>query len=231
MSDDGLSSGAFLGSVQFLSMSYLWSRELWSSVFTSFCTLRKRITFLLLIMACGIIASTSGRSSAILLIPRMTLWPLNSTYVLINGTMQDIWPDALDPQTIPSQCSFIEQEQSQEDSICPGANWYSLYSYIESNEASFFPDGGKIDNLASEDLGSYEFSIEGPGTQYTYESLNGCSMDQKDLQVCGRVGPVIGALAAFNDTSNWYSELMLDSWLDLYHSVNQNLYSATVAVK
>ena len=113
MSDDGLSFGAFLGSVQFLSMSYLWSRELWSSVFTSICTLRKRITFLLLIMACGIIASTSGRSSATLLIPRMTLWPLNSTYVLINGTMQDIWPDALDPQTIPSQCSFIEQEQSQ----------------------------------------------------------------------------------------------------------------------
>ena len=38
---NGLPFGAFLGGLQFLSVSYLWSRELWASAFATCYSLRK----------------------------------------------------------------------------------------------------------------------------------------------------------------------------------------------
>ena len=70
---DGLPFGAFLGSLQVTTVSYLWSRELWSSLFASRLRIR-RIAFFILMLLCGIIAATAGPSSAVLLIPRQNFW-------------------------------------------------------------------------------------------------------------------------------------------------------------
>ena len=124
LTSDGIPFGAFLGGLQFLSVSYLWSRELWSSAFSGKFGLRIRINFVTIITICCIIAATAGPSSAILLIPRQTLWPLSPTYVAINGTFQDIYPDRLDSQQIPKDCSTIFQSsgdnQSNSSLLCPG---------------------------------------------------------------------------------------------------------------
>ena len=62
---DGLPFGAFLGSLQFSSVSYLWSRELWSSLSAPGRKLR-RLALFSLVLTCGIIVATAGPSSATL---------------------------------------------------------------------------------------------------------------------------------------------------------------------
>ena len=89
MIGEGLPFGAFLGSLQFSSISYLFSRELWSSLFAPGRKIR-RIAFFVLIIICGIVAATTGPSSATLLIPRESFWPVDPSYVLINSTFQDV---------------------------------------------------------------------------------------------------------------------------------------------
>ena len=218
----GLPFGAFLGGLQFLSVSYLWSRELWSSVFTA-RYLRQRISFLLLLTACGIIASTSGPSSATLLLPRLALSPVKPTYVLINGTIEDIWPDRLDPHAVPSHCSSVKQDQMKEDPLCPGANWYNLVLSVDPKDIN--------DNSYGREGIGYLYDASGPGIQYTNAALADCPMDQSHSQVCGEVGSVKGVSAAFNNTLNWFFDGETSSFVDIYHTVNKDFYTAQTAIR
>ena len=225
ISEDGLPFGAFLGGLQFLSISYLWSRELWSSLLTGMNVLWKRITFLLLITACGIIAATAGPSSATLLIPRLALWPVKPTYVLINGTVKDIWPDWMDPESVSSHCLVVEKDQTQGDPLCPGANWNNLFTTLQI-QTVFSP----INNDSISSLGYYH-DTPGPGTQFTATQISSCPMDQTGSQICGTVEPIIGSLAAFNDSENYFQHGEIASYLEIYHSVDKNFYTANTAVR
>ena len=225
MSDNGLPFGAFLGGLQFLTISYLWSRELWSSVFTAIHTLRKRITFLLLMVACGIIAATAGPSSATLLIPRLALWPGKSTYVLLNGTREDIWPTRLDHNSVPQNCFFVVQDETQEDPLCPGANWYNLLGSLESQLTYIDP---AILAVSSVD---YFWNTAGPGNEYTYGAVGNCPLDKSKSQSCGDVGPVTAISTAFNSTIDSLLDGEVSSFIDIYHSIDRGFYSAKTAVR
>ena len=224
-SADGLPFGAFLGGLQFLTISYLWSRELWSSMFSAINILRKRVTFLLLIIACGIIAATAGPSSATFLIPRLALWPGKSTYVLINGTAKDIWVDRLDPKSVPSHCSSIPQDQTQEDPLCPGANWYNLLGTLAFQSIFADPRTEAAGSITS------SYNIPGPGDLWTPGTIGPCPMDNTSSQNCGDVVPAAVSSAAFNNTFEYYLEKEVTSFIDIYYWVEKDFYSAKSAVR
>lgn len=142
---DGLPFGAFLSGLQITQVSYLWSTELWSSVFVSSKSFRFRSKLALLgmVIICGLIAATAGPSSAVLLIPRQTRWRSESTYFYVNGTSQDLWPDRVDARNIPKDCAVIKQRLSntKRNTIpvrttpivhhkCPIAEWAFLAKMI-----------------------------------------------------------------------------------------------------
>lgn len=124
---DGLPFGAFLSGLQITQVSYLWSTELWSSMFVSSKTfrLRRKLALLAMVIICGLIAATAGPSSAVLLIPRETVWHSGSTYFYVNGTSQDVWPDRVDAKKIPKDCAVITSS-STVDPVCPAADWQGL---------------------------------------------------------------------------------------------------------
>jgi len=64
---DGLPFGAFLGGIQFLQISYLWSAELWCSFLSKKIRLMRIFGLLATVVVCSLIAATSGPSSADLL--------------------------------------------------------------------------------------------------------------------------------------------------------------------
>ena len=134
-SREGLPFGAFLGSLQFYQISYLWSIELWSSIFAPDYRLARKLRLLLVIIPCAIIAAVAGPSSANLLIPQKTLWPVNpASRLSINATFQDIWPDQLDGTNVPENCTVLQG--SPADALCPSYDWASIQAALEFFQGS-----------------------------------------------------------------------------------------------
>ena len=220
---DGLPFGAFLGVVQLLSVSYLWSRELWSSVFATAHKLRKRIAFFTLILICGVIAATAGPSSATLLIPRQLIWLIQDSHILINGTFQDIWPDYMDPLQVPAECTRVAANPAEGNVLCPGSDWRDLLITLDLTDAALAPGGYTV---------LYAWGTLGANGETYYGTSGACASNMSSLQVCGVVESVAVADAAFNDSYIW--DVPKDShtsFLDSYHSITKNLYEAYVAVQ
>ena len=227
---DGLPFGAFLGGLQFLSVSYLWSRELWSSVLTKAYDLRKRVMFLVFMVTCGIIAATAGPSSATLLIPRELRWGVQPSYVLLNGTSQDIWPDRLSPLQIPEYCEYFNSSASV-DPICPGSDWKAIQNELKQITQYY---GSALNHLtAQQTVSTDQYFFEIPGYQQTVKNgdVGICVTSGVNLQVCGAVVPTIVKIAAFNDTVTWQNIPGFETYTNIYHTIDQNFNQAYSAIQ
>ena len=88
----GIPFGALLSGLQISQISYLWSMEFWGTVRSVHISLRRKFMLLILVFTCIVLASLSGPSSAVLLVPRFDYWPAGSTDVWINSTFNDLYP-------------------------------------------------------------------------------------------------------------------------------------------
>ena len=88
----GIPFGALLSGLQISQVSYLWSMEFWGTIRSAHSSLRRKFTLLILILTCITLASLSGPSSAVLLIPRLDYWPAGSTDIWIDSTFDDLYP-------------------------------------------------------------------------------------------------------------------------------------------
>ena len=223
---DGLPFGAFLGGLQFLSVSYLWSRELWSSVFSTSWRLRNRATFVFLIMVSGIIAATAGPASATLLIPRELLWRLPSTYSVVNATTQELWPTKLDQAQVPRECSILNETAS--NPLCLAASWQDIYKqvYVDTSlQGRYYDEPNDI-------YTGIVYSVDAPpsgiiSAEYANCPFNGISTSS--TQICGGTQANILQEAAFSN--NYDPAVFTASYLDLYHRVDTPIYSAYTAVR
>ena len=89
---NGIPFGTLFSGLQINQIAYLWSMEFWGSLRSPHLPLRRRITLLFLIFVSIVLASLSGPSSAILLIPRLDFWPGGNTDIWINATIDDLYP-------------------------------------------------------------------------------------------------------------------------------------------
>ena len=129
----GLPFGAFLSSVQFLQVSYLWSTEFWSALFSKRFRPRNKVIFILLAFSCTIIAAIAGPSSATLLIPEQKLWDLQSFRLSLDGTTSVFWPTILDGGQFPKDCGELSFNASIDDPRCP------LNEFIGDVQADLLP--------------------------------------------------------------------------------------------
>ena len=211
----GVPFGTFLGSLQFLQVSYLWSPELWSSITAeNFAPRRKLITFALLI-TCGILATTLGPSSATLLIPRTITWSLEPSHFGINGSFQDIWPDYVDDRNVPESCGTIFSGNPY--SLCPAGDFRSLYLGILELDASYNVTGllesGQTIQLLNPLGGSQKSGI---GVK--------CLTDDVSQQCATTVHDIIME-GAWDTISDWETERKFaKSYQDLIHLVSEGYY-------
>ena len=128
----GMPFGAVLGALQFVQVSYLWSVELWSAIVSHDFHLRRKLSFTILIIICITVAATAGPSSANLLIARQEIWPEKSSYLAVNATFQDIWPDRLDDEKILSECRTMRVDRGSKTlDNALGCPLDGLYLFIE----------------------------------------------------------------------------------------------------
>ena len=223
---EGLPYGAFLGGLEFLSVSYLWSRELWSSVFTTSCRLRTRLSFLLLMITCGILAATAGPSSATLLIPRVLLWNLPASYSVVNGSSLEIWPDNLDISHIAEQCLFLNGTSN--DPSCLAASWQGIHDQIAAEVSYQGDDFNKPDSLNN----GAGYAIPTASNVFVNGQYDVCPFKDslgQGSQICGGPQSNILVAAAFSDSYSLESQK--PTYLDFYHSVDQSIYGAYSAIR
>ena len=89
----GLPLGALASGLQVNQIAYLWSMEFWGVIRSPRFPLRKKLTLMLLITLCSVLATLSGPSSAVLLVPRRDYWPAGKTDIWLNATIDDLYPN------------------------------------------------------------------------------------------------------------------------------------------
>ncbi len=89
---NGIPFGALFSGLQISQIAYLWSMEFWGSLRSPHLPLCRKIALLFLIVVSIVLASLSGPSSAILLIPRLDFWSGGSTDIWINATIDSLYP-------------------------------------------------------------------------------------------------------------------------------------------
>ena len=88
----GVPFGALLSGLQISQLSYLWSMEFWATIRSVHLSLRQKFPLLVVIFTCIVLASLSGPSSAVLLIPRFDYWAAGRTDIWVNSTFNDLYP-------------------------------------------------------------------------------------------------------------------------------------------
>ena len=89
---NGIPFGTLFSGLQISQIAYLWSMEFWGSLRSPHLPIGRKIALLFLIFVSISLASLSGPSSAILLIPRLDYWPGGSTDIWINATIDTLYP-------------------------------------------------------------------------------------------------------------------------------------------
>ena len=214
---NGMPFGAVLGALQFLQVSYLWSIEFWSAIMSKGFQARKKIVFSVLILICITVAATAGPSSANLLIPRQELWPEESSYLAVNATFQDIWPDRLDDdEHVLSDCKVVRPTTDEYLRSCPLS---SLYSFLMAGPIS------EAINV-SPGTSAVRASLQSPGSVKLKSSelvISGC-LGSSPYQVCATAAQQEFLDGLITDTMNQNEKDDQKVALSGYHFIKKDYY-------
>ena len=215
----GMPFGAFLSSLQFSQISYLWSTEFWSSLLAKNYRLAEKLLLFIIVVPCAIIAAVAGPSSATLLIPREGIWPANpSSHFSVNATFLDIWPDRLNGSEVPDSCSMLQASSS--DTICPFSDWKSILQLLQTYAP--YPASGWESSDHSSEL-YFSLTTEQTGFSKITQALL-CTSSTADQFCASSLQEAI--LYGLDDAFNTWFESVSNttSFADLYTSLLSNYY-------
>ena len=208
----GMPFGALLGALQFFQVSYLWSVEFWSAILSKNFQLRKKICFAVLMLLCVVIAATAGPSSANLLIAQQGIWPEKASYLAINATFPDIWPNRLDSERVSTDCKTIK---TATNNGCPIS---ALYTFLTQEVSAFASIWYRYGDRDIEEVLGFQSRVS---VVSRYLQAAPCFSDYKD-QVCSTFPQnVVTEFGTFSKAV--YMEEM-DRSLDAYHVLEKEYY-------
>ncbi|KAK8099967.1 hypothetical protein PG999_010341 [Apiospora kogelbergensis] len=96
MSKEGVPLGLLSSPFRFNNMNYFWSTAFLAGATARSKNWFRRVSVVLLIFACGVLAVVVGPSVALLMIPSTeNAWPAGGTDFWLLGTSDTLWPDAI----------------------------------------------------------------------------------------------------------------------------------------
>ena len=122
---EGIPFGAVFGSLQFSSISYLFSKEFAGTLRAKFAKRIVKVRLVALLLVGALLALSLGPSSAILMRPQLDNWPAGGTDFYLNATTDEIWPSLVDALTIPTSCNSITM-----DTTCISRDWKSVLDQL-----------------------------------------------------------------------------------------------------
>lgn len=130
-----------------------------------------------MILICITVGTTAGPSSASLLIAQHGLWPTKSTYLTVNASLLDLWPDRLDDQPNRRGCTMVRYDSLEDAPRCPLSD---IYDILQTETHGYFLDS--LDERALLKLG-----VLNPDLPFARILVfSGCATSSKD-QHCASI--------------------------------------------
>jgi hypothetical protein len=118
---NGIPFGTVFSATQFKDLTFLWSPELWGTVYHKWENKRTKWFIICLLVVCSIGGLTVGPSTGILMRPRLDEWPAGGTTSWINATEALLNPEIMEASADLNHCAL-----DNGDSSCPAAGWRVL---------------------------------------------------------------------------------------------------------
>jgi hypothetical protein len=115
---DGVPFGTVFSASQFKDLTFLWSPELWGTVYHEWEKRRTKWFIIGLLVICSIAGLTVGPSTGILMRPRLEDWPAGGTTFWINATEELLNPGIMEATADLGNCS-----RDDGDMACPASGW------------------------------------------------------------------------------------------------------------
>lgn len=174
----GLPFGLLGSGLSFTQISYLWSPE-----FIGALSCNSHWMLYGIILLSGIIASTAGPATAVLLIPRTISFPVGYSDYYINGTADHLWPtyiglDKYLPNYTNAHGEAIDcaSNYGYTSAVCPSGGYLSLLNHFS---AGTMGNRGGIATTSSQTPGIFAQSVRGgilvqsPRGQVAPQTLSG----------------------------------------------------------
>jgi hypothetical protein len=115
---EGVPFGTIFSAGQFKDLTFLWSPELWGSIYQQWQKKQTKWFTIYLLVVCSIIGLTVGPSTGILMRPRLEEWPAGGTTFWINATENLLHPKVMEASAALDHCAVDNGDLS-----CPAAGW------------------------------------------------------------------------------------------------------------
>ena len=117
----GLPFGAVFSGLQFRDVSFLWSPEMWGTIYQEWERRSTKWFVISLMVVCTLLGVSVGPSTANLMKPRLDDWPAGGTSFWINSTQDTLFPLTLSDSPSLSHCII-----DNPDLACPSGGWQVL---------------------------------------------------------------------------------------------------------
>ncbi|CAD6590448.1 MAG: hypothetical protein ASARMPREDX12_004370 [Alectoria sarmentosa] len=130
----GIPLGLAASGLSFARISYFWSPALWGAISALITSSKiQGVCLLILITLGGLIATTAGPASAILMLPRPTNWPEFTTDFWLNGTADVYWPSKLTSDHLGGPRCSSDRGLGTIECVAKGiSSLESFYNYYRS---------------------------------------------------------------------------------------------------
>ncbi|EON68685.1 hypothetical protein W97_07943 [Coniosporium apollinis CBS 100218] len=140
----GLPFGLLGSGLSFTQVSFFWSQA-----FVGSLTQNVSLPLLCLLIVGGVIASTAGPATAVLLIPRQISYPAGQTSYYVNGMSEDLWPQHLGlVHYLPNYTNLFGESidcasnRGFISAVCPSGGYASLMGHFSANPIQHLPNPG-----------------------------------------------------------------------------------------
>ena len=144
----GLPFASLTAGTKFKDLSYLWSRDFWAMCATSY---HRKSQLIPLMIVCVLLGVVIGPSSAVVLIPRLDVWPAGEAVMKLNTSDNLLWPAKLEQSasdvTNCNRSTLGCFNPSTWDSI--GANLFSYWGHITTGGSTSYPQHINVPSISS----------------------------------------------------------------------------------
>lgn len=109
--------GSVFSGLQFQTLSYLWSKELWEVIVSEWGQPHGKLFVVALLLA-TVLAPSVGPSSAVLMVPKLQDWPVGGTEFWLNATRDELWPLEVSDSGVDRSCAVTENSRQL---YCPSS--------------------------------------------------------------------------------------------------------------
>lgn len=137
---------------------------------------------------------------------------MESAYISLNATFQDIWPDRLDDQKISSDCKIVRLTSDSDQTSCPLS---TLYGYFES---------GPQTEIVSDPSNFESLEVQSPETDYVWELMMGTCFQTSLNQPCTTIPHQPFLAGLIDDFRAQHEKENFGVALNGYHMIRDNYY-------